>query len=78
MSDEILLDRFYDTVTRTHNLFSSRGNLEFYLKYIFGPIDFAGRTMLDVGGGSGVFSFYAACKGARRVACLEPEGDGSS
>jgi SAM-dependent methyltransferase len=78
MADDILLDRFFDTVTRTHRLFSSRSNLEFYLKYIFGPIGFAGRTMLDVGGGSGVFSFYAACKGASRVVCLEPEADGSS
>jgi SAM-dependent methyltransferase len=33
--------------------------------------------MLDIGGGSGIFSFYAACRGAKRVICLEPDLDGS-
>jgi SAM-dependent methyltransferase len=78
MPQQLLVDRFFDTATRTHNLFSSKNNLQFYLDYIFGNIDFTGRTMLDVGGGNGVFSFYAACKGASRVVCLEPEADGSS
>ena len=74
---EQLLDRFFETAS-THKLFSSRDNLEFYLDYIFKDIEFTDRTMLDVGGGNGIFSFYAACKGASRVVCLEPEADGSS
>jgi SAM-dependent methyltransferase len=34
--------------------------------------------MLDIGGGTGLFSFYAACMGANEVVCLEPEVEGSS
>lgn len=34
--------------------------------------------MLDIGGGVGLFSFYAACCGASHVACLKPESEGSS
>lgn len=33
--------------------------------------------LLDIGGGSCVFSLYAAASGASRVLCLEPEGAGS-
>ena len=32
---------------------------------------------MDIGGGIGLHSFYAASKGARQVLCLEPEADGS-
>lgn len=34
--------------------------------------------MLDIGGGYGIHSFYAACKGAKHVTCLEPELAGST
>lgn len=54
------------------------GNLRFYVNYLFDGIDFRGKTMLDVGGGDGTFSFYAACAGAEKVICLEPEVAGSA
>jgi SAM-dependent methyltransferase len=44
---------------------------------LFRGIDFSGRRVLDVGGGDGVYSFYAAAMGAREVVCLEPEAAGS-
>lgn len=34
--------------------------------------------MIDIGGGSGLFSFYAAIMGAESVICLEPETKGST
>lgn len=44
---------------------------------LFGGIDFRNRRVLDIGGGDGVYSFYAGIRGAREVLCLEPEADGS-
>jgi SAM-dependent methyltransferase len=56
----------------------SEGNLRFFLDTLFGKTDFRNKRVLDIGGGSGLISFYAACRGARDVVCLEPEGEGSS
>ena len=38
----------------------------------------AGRRLLDIGAGDGLYSLYAAAAGAERVVALEPEADGSS
>lgn len=54
------------------------GNLRFYLDYLFDGVPLAGRRMLDVGAGDGVYSLYAAAAGAERVVALEPEAAGSS
>jgi len=70
-----LLDRYFQAV-REVRLYSSPGNLRFYLRYLFGDLRFEGKRMLDIGGGTGLFSFYAACMGASEVICLEPEADG--
>lgn len=51
-------------------------NFELYLDYVFNAVAFEGRSMLDVGGGNGLLSFYAASRGAREVVCLEPESAG--
>ena len=48
-----------------------------YLERLFDGVELAGRRVLDVGGGSGLISFYAAACGAW-VACLEPSADGSN
>ena len=47
------------------------------LEDLFDGVDLSGKRMLDIGGGSGIYSFYAACAGAREVICLEPEAAGS-
>jgi SAM-dependent methyltransferase len=44
---------------------------------LFHGVKLIDKTFLDIGGGSGIFSFYAACNGANKVMCLEPEVDGS-
>ncbi len=45
---------------------------------LFAGVEFANKRMLDIGGGTGFFSFYAGCMGAKHVVCLEPELDGST
>ena len=54
------------------------GKWKFYFDYIFDSVSLVDKTVLDVGGGIGSFSYYAACMGARKVVCLEPglEGGG--
>jgi SAM-dependent methyltransferase len=44
---------------------------------MFRGIDLKGRRVLDIGGGDGMYSFYAAGMGAAEVVCLEPEAAGS-
>jgi len=48
------------------------------LRYLFQDIDLAGKRLLDIGGGDGFYSFYAAAMGAREVVCLEPSDAGGS
>lgn len=75
----------YFSVASEMNLFASRGewlcpqkgNLASYLDFIFGGVDFRGKAMLDIGGGAGVFSAFAALQGASRVTILEPEEQGA-
>ena len=52
-----------------------------YLTYqalVFDGVPIAGRRVLDVGGGNGLMSFYAASQGASAVVCLDPIEDGSN
>jgi len=44
---------------------------------LFTGIVLENKRVLDIGGGSGLHSFYAACMGAKEVVCLEPETEGS-
>jgi len=80
-------NRFFDTYIDIlasedmRSIFPQRifkGNLKFYLNFVFQDISFAGKSMLDVGGGSGFYSFYGAYMGARPVVCIEPELAGST
>lgn len=59
-------------------LCADKGSLLFQMRSLYGDIDFRDKTILDIGGGSGIHSFYAACCGAKKVLCLEPECSGSS
>lgn len=45
---------------------------------LFQGVDLRGKRMLDIGGGSGVYSFYAASVGAAEVVCLEPDAAGGA
>lgn len=67
---------FYDFAI-SRKMYSSKANLKFYLQSLFDNIEWKNKAVLDVGGGSGLLTFYAAAEGAKRVICLEPEADGS-
>ncbi len=69
---------FYYQLAKQEGLYKSAARLKRYTSFLFQGTDFTAKRVLDIGGGSGLFSFYAALRGAREVICLEPEGDGSS
>jgi 2-polyprenyl-3-methyl-5-hydroxy-6-metoxy-1,4-benzoquinol methylase len=71
------MDDVFDVLIE-EKLYSSRKRLAFYLDALFDAIDLEGATMLDIGGGSGVFSFSAAARGASKAVCIEPESEGST
>ena len=73
----ILTNNFMEEAIKG-KLYSNKANLKFHLDYLFQKVDFANLKVLDVGGGKGLLTFYAATKGAKSVICLEPECDGSS
>src|SRR5688572_16582833 len=49
-----------------------------YMELLFDGIPLKGQRVLDVGGGGGLISFYAAVRGAAEVLCLEPSAAGSN
>lgn len=59
-------------------LWTTEPRLRFYTEFLFRRVPLAGRSVLDIGGGTGVFSFFATANGASRVVCLEPDGAGST
>jgi len=68
----------FEALVAERGLYSSPGNLHFYGRYLFDGVPLAGASVLDVGGGTGVYTFYAATAGARRAVCLEPEARGAT
>jgi len=48
-----------------------------YLERLFAGVEIAGKEVIDVGAGTGVFSAYLALIGAKSVVALEPEQAGS-
>ncbi len=75
--DEARLHELY-LIAVEEGLIKSKRREQFYFRTVFAGVDFHGARVLDIGGGSGLLSFYAACMGARQVTCLEPEAEGSS
>ena len=76
MSTQPNLENYLSAVIK-EGLYPNRGNLQFHLKTLFKDIVLENERVLDIGGGSGLHSFYAACMGAKEVVCLEPETEGS-
>jgi len=58
--------------------FKNESNLLYRLNYLFKDFDFWDKQILEIGGGNGVYSFFAAVSGAKQVINLEPAGDGST
>lgn len=71
-----IVNQYYDLAVN-YKILSRKSNLKFRLKYLFNGIDFTNKKVLDVGGGIGWITFYAAIKGAQKAVCLEPELHGS-
>lgn len=76
-TSEEMLEKYFEIAVE-EGMCRSASNLQFSLECLFDTINFENSTVLDIGGGSGIYSFYAACRGAREVICLEPEEAGSS
>ncbi len=69
---------FYDIVA-SNGFYSKSSRLKFYLEnQLFKGIDFKNKSVIDIGGGNGLFGFYAAVNGASKVVVMEPEFEGSS
>jgi 16S rRNA G966 N2-methylase RsmD len=72
------ISAFYKLVS-DKGYYSTAARLQFYMEnQLFKDVDFADKSLIDIGGGNGLFGFYAACKGAKHVVVMEPEFDGSS
>jgi SAM-dependent methyltransferase len=71
------IEAYLNTIIN-EGLYKNKGNLKFEMQNLFKGIDFINKKVLDIGGGVGQYSFYAACMGANKVICLEPEAEGSS
>jgi SAM-dependent methyltransferase len=71
-------DRFItDLKTFTTLPLRRRVALRMYLPYVYSGVELRQMSVLDVGGGTGLHSLFAASCGAREVVCLEPELEGS-
>ena len=68
----------YFAIAEAAGVQRSLPNFKFYLSYLYREVSFAGKSVLDIGGGSGYMGFYAACRGAKEVICLEPEESGAN
>lgn len=71
------LDRYYSVIPKFMNGLAKE-SLKWECDFLFGDADLSGCGFLDIGGGVGLASFYAACAGATEVVCLEPEAEGST
>ena len=70
------ITQFYQSVV-ANGAYTNKKNLRQYLCFMFQEISLSGKRVLDVGGGTGLLTLWAALNGANAV-CLEPEFDGST
>jgi len=57
-------------------LYSSEKRLKRHLEFLFKDINFNNKNVLDIGGGIGIHSYFAAWMNAKNVVCLDPEAPG--
>lgn len=57
---------------------TTQGNLLFHMRSLFSRTPLQGARLLDIGGGSGICTLWAAAMGAAEAVCLEPEAAGST
>jgi SAM-dependent methyltransferase len=68
----------YFEVMSSEGVYPNKRNLKRFTEFLFEGVPLRGRSILDIGGGTGVLSFYAGSVGAEKVLCLEPEAAGST
>ena len=76
ISKALQADQFLQSVIKL-GLYTNQNNLRNHLHYFFGNNVLKNKKLLDVGGGVGLLSFWAAANGGSAI-CLEPEFEGSS
>lgn len=77
MTRNMLIEEFYTQVI-AEKLYSNKFNLRFLMESLFEGVPLQGKRVLDIGGGVGLCTFFAACSGAKEAICLEPEAAGAS
>ena len=79
MENTLIAPNEYYQMICKHGYYSKPERLKFYLeKQLFAGIDFKDKRVIDIGGGNGLYGYYALLQGAKEVAIMEPEFDGSS
>jgi SAM-dependent methyltransferase len=74
---EEYVKQFFNSLGKKKIYHSPKSLYWYYDSYLFKEIDFKDKKVLDVGGGIGLASAYAALCGASEVVLLEPESAGS-
>ena len=67
--------RIYHNLKLSHHPFH---RMMRYLDWCFEGVDFRDKSVLDIGGGNGIYSFYSRLKGSSSVLNLEPFAAGST
>jgi SAM-dependent methyltransferase len=68
----------YFKLMGSNGYYSSGNKLKFYVEYLFKNINFKNKSLIDIGGGNGLFSFFCVLNGAKKAVVMEPEFEGSS
>lgn len=66
----------YYTALKVFPSIASMKRTRHRMSFLYDGIDFTGKSVIDIGGGMGLHSLYAAARGAASVLMIEPEGDG--
>ena len=67
---------FFNLVCK-QGFYSKPERLRYFLSnQLFAGVDLSGKRILDIGGGNGLFGFFALLRGASEVVIMEPEFDG--
>jgi len=74
---EMEIKIFLDFIIKNRIYHSPKSLIWYYKNQLFKDINFKDKKVLDIGGGAGLTSFYAAAAGSNKVDLIEPYGDGS-